>query len=103
MPVPKTVIGAFWEVRCLRICMKIGPGVLVVGLFVAAVAILHIACFCHLRLEELQQLESQDDKDLLDEMALYIENGEEGEGLGGVALSDSKNDDDLLLQMEEFM
>jgi hypothetical protein len=46
----------------------------------------------------------KDDKDLLDEMALFIESDEELISHDdGVGFSDSKNDDDLLLQMEEFM
>jgi hypothetical protein len=45
----------------------------------------------------------KDDKDLLDEMALFIESDEELMSHDGVGFSDSKNDDDLLLQMEEFM
>lgn len=50
--------------------------------------------------------DDDDDLDLLEEMALY---DEQGEGLGevpegGVAgLSDSRNDDELILQMEELM
>ena len=45
-----------------------------------------------------------DDTDLLEEMALYEEQGEGLEEEGGVmGLSDSRNDDELILQMEELM
>ena len=46
-----------------------------------------------------------DDSDLLSEMALYEDGEQQPSGVVGVVkqLSDSRNDDDLLLQMEEFM
>ena len=46
------------------------------------------------------------DKMLLEEMAQYEEEDdlqEEAQGQGRTMFSDSKNDDELLLQMEEFM
>lgn len=60
--------------------------------------------FCSL--EDLKQTHLEDDHVLLEEMALYQEG--EGQEVGSdvgdtVGLSDSKNHDELMLQMEEFM
>ncbi len=58
-------------------------------------------------LQDLDDGQPDDDMDLLEEMALYEEQGEglvddQQEG-GGAGLTDSKNDDELMLQMEELM
>lgn len=59
-------------------------------------------------LQDLGQSDTPDDHLLLEEMALYQEEeGQEaeleGEDLVDEGLSDSKNHDELMLQMEEFM
>ena len=57
-------------------------------------------------LQDLELSDTPDDHLLLEEMALYQEGeGQEAEleELVGAGLSDSKNHDELMLQMEEFM
>ena len=57
--------------------------------------------FC--RFGDVEDTLSVEDKELLEEMAQFENLPEEGGAEGSSGLSSSRNDDELLLQMEEFM